>query len=74
MTEATCDDKCQYEKFLERQRKNEKLLRELKRTRFIVKYNKYMLKLMYKNDRTFFENLILKYSISTNKMEKILKK
>ena len=57
----------------ERQKKNEKLLKELKATKLIVRYNQYRLKLLYKNDRTFFENLFLEYAISTKKLEKILK-
>lgn len=58
---------------LERQKKNEKLLRELKITRLIVRYNKYILKLLYKEDRTSFENFILKHSVSTEKLERALK-
>ena len=57
----------------ERQKKNERLLRELKVTKLIIKYNRYMLNLAYKKDRTFFENLILEHGISSKKLEKILK-
>ena len=56
-----------------RQKKNEKLLHELKKTKLIVKYNKYMLKLIYKENRTPLENFILKHQISTKKLERILK-
>ena len=57
----------------ERQKKNERLLRELKVTKLIVKYNQYRLKLLYKKNKTFFENLILEHGVSSNKLEKITK-
>ena len=59
---------------VERQKKNEKLLRELRITRLVVKYNNYMLKLMYKNNETNLESFIVKHSISTNKLERLLKR
>ena len=59
--------------FQERQKKNKKLLRELRVTRFIVKYNNYMLKLTYKNDRTPLENFILEHAIPTKKLESFFK-
>ena len=58
---------------IDRQKKNERLLQEIKKTRLIVKYNKYILKLLYKQDRTFIENIIVNHSISTSKLERLLK-
>ena len=59
---------------ISRQKKNGRLLNELKLARLIVKYNRIMLKLMFKENKSFIESYILSHSPSAEKLERLFKK
>ncbi len=59
---------------VKRQRKNERMLLEIKKTKLLVRYHNYRLKLMYKKDRTPIENFFLNHSVSTERLENIIRR